>query len=218
MATTISGVTNTSTTSSTTSSKARIADNFDQFLLLLTTQLKNQSPLDPLDTNQFTQQLVQFAGVEQQIKTNDTLSSLLIANKTANLNNALNFVGANVTADGTTTALASGSAKWQLNAPRNGQAVITITNASGNQVYTTTRTLTAGDQTFTWDGRLDNGSVAPDGKYSITIAAKDSTGQVMTVKSEVSGVVDGVDVTGDVPILQIGGVSIPLTSIKSVRR
>src|SRR5919112_3505074 len=62
---------------------ATLAKNFDTFLSLLTTQLKNQNPLEPLDTNQFTQQLVQFAGVEQQIKSNETLNSLLTSSKSS---------------------------------------------------------------------------------------------------------------------------------------
>lgn len=207
-----------SASTGTSSSAARIADNFDQFLQLLTTQLKNQSPLDPLDTNQFTQQLVQFASVEQQIKTNDSLASLLIANKTANVTNAMGFVGARVTADGTTSALKDGSATWQLNAPRTGQATITIKDKNGNEVFSTTKTLSAGDQTFSWDGKKTNGEQASDGQYTIVVAAKDANGQTMTITSEISGVVDGVDVTGDTPVLDIGGIRLPVTSVKSVRR
>ncbi|KAF0229602.1 MAG: flagellar basal-body rod modification protein [Beijerinckiaceae bacterium] len=212
------GANTSSSASKSSSSSARIADNFDQFLQLLTTQLKNQSPLDPLDTNQFTQQLVQFASVEQQIKTNDNLSSLLITNKTANLNNALSFVGARVTADGTTSSLKNGSASWQLNAPRVGTSTITILDANGNEVASKQVTLTAGDQTFGWDGKMANGQTAPEGQYKIVVAAKDANGQAMAVKSEISGVVDGVDVTGDVPILQIGDISLPVTLVKSIRR
>lgn len=212
------GANTSSSASKSSSSSARIADNFDQFLQLLTTQLKNQSPLDPLDTNQFTQQLVQFASVEQQIKTNDNLSSLLITNKTANLNNALSFVGARVTADGTTSSLKNGSASWQLNAPRVGTSTITILDANGNEVASKQVTLTAGDQTFGWDGKMTNGQTAPEGQYKIVVAAKDANGQAMAVKSEISGVVDGVDVTGDVPILQIGDISLPVTLVKSIRR
>jgi flagellar basal-body rod modification protein FlgD len=203
---------------SSNASSARIADNFDQFLQLLTTQLRNQSPLDPLDTNQFTQQLVQFAGVEQQIKTNDSLSALLVANKTSTLTNALNFVGASVTADGSTTALKDGKATWQLNAPRAGTMAYVITDRNGNQVQSGTRTLSGGDQTFVWDGKTANGQIAQAGDYTITIAAKDSNSQTITVKTEVSGVVDAVDVTGSEPILKIGGVSIPMSKVKSVIR
>src|ERR1041384_4500918 len=81
-------------------SKAVLAGNFDTFLQLLTTQLKNQNPLDPLDTNQFTQQLVQFAGVEQQLKTNDFLASLVQANANTTNSNAVNYIGKTVTASG----------------------------------------------------------------------------------------------------------------------
>src|SRR6185295_19384822 len=86
--------------------KATIASNFQTFLTLLTTQLKNQNPMDPLDTNQFTQQLVQFAQVEQQIKQNDQLATLVALEKTAQSTTALAFVGQTVTVDGKTAALA----------------------------------------------------------------------------------------------------------------
>jgi hypothetical protein len=117
-----------------------IAQNFDSFLLLLTTQLRNQSPLDPLDTNQFTQQLVQFASVEQQLKSNETLSALLTSVKASTTSNAASFIGMQVTADGATSRLSNGSARWVLDAARNAsQATITIRDKSGGLVATRTR-------------------------------------------------------------------------------
>src|SRR3954447_25493927 len=104
---------------STTSDTATLASNFTTFLTLLTTQLKNQNPLDPLDTNQFTQQLVQFAGVEQQLKTNDELSSLIAAQQATQSTQALSFVGRTAVVDGTTTSLDKSSATWNLNIPSN---------------------------------------------------------------------------------------------------
>lgn len=202
----------------TNTSASRIADNFDQFMQLLTTQLRNQSPLDPLDTNQFTQQLVQFAGVEQQLKTNDTLASLLTANKTNTITNAMGFVGTRVVADGTTTSLRNGSANWNINAPRNGTATITVKDASGNQVYTGRQTLTAGEQSFQWNGRNSNGQLMAEGDYTIVVAAQDGAGQVMTVKSEISGIVDSVDVSGSSPVLRIGGITLPIERVKSIHR
>src|ERR1044071_3144327 len=96
------------------SSGARIADNFQSFLQLLTTQLQNQNPLDPMDTNQFTQQLVQFAGVEQQISTNSTLSSLLQIMDTSRLTGAVDYIGKRVVAEGATTVLDEQSAVWNI--------------------------------------------------------------------------------------------------------
>src|SRR5450759_3941284 len=92
-----------------------IASNFTTFLQLLTTQLKNQNPLDPLDTNQFTQQLVQFAQVEQQMKSNDQLSTLVALDKAAQSTTALAYVGSTVVVDGSTAPLSNGSASWTLN-------------------------------------------------------------------------------------------------------
>src|SRR3978361_1894744 len=105
----VSGTTTPPTSSSSGSSTAdatnalassQIAGNFQSFLTLLTTQLQNQNPLDPLDTNQFTQQLVQFAGVEQQLKSNDQLKSLVAMQKTAQATQALIYVGNTVAVDG----------------------------------------------------------------------------------------------------------------------
>lgn len=97
--------------------KTEIAGNFTTFLQLLTTQLKNQNPLDPLDTNQFTQQLVQFAQVEQQMKSNDQLSSLVSLKKSAQATTALAYVGATVVGDGSTAQLTGGNANWSLTSP-----------------------------------------------------------------------------------------------------
>jgi flagellar basal-body rod modification protein FlgD len=207
----------TAASSTTKPSSKGIAQNFDSFLLLLTTQLKNQSPLDPLDTNQFTQQLVQFASVEQQLRSNDTLAALLATAKAANTSTAASFIGRQVTADGTTTRLSNGTARWVLNAARNAsQAVITIRDKNGGVVATRTGALTAGAQSFVWDGKTSTGASAPDGDYTITVAAIDTSGQGVSVKTEISGRVDSVDMTGDTPQLVIGSIRVPLASVKTI--
>src|SRR6195952_3547639 len=103
-----------------------IAGNFTQFLTLLTTQLQNQNPLDPLDTNQFTQQLVQFAQVEQQLKSNDQLGTLVSLQQTAQNTAALGFVGKTVGVSGGAAALTNGEATWNLNVPKPATATLTI--------------------------------------------------------------------------------------------
>ncbi|MCB1890508.1 MAG: flagellar biosynthesis protein FlgD, partial [Rhodocyclaceae bacterium] len=104
----VSGVSGTTSTSSLTGTRQGIADNFDTFLQLLTTQLKNQNPLDPLDTNQFTQQLVQFSSVEQQLKTNDFLQAMVLNNQNAASTAAVNYIGKQVTASGVKSELTNG--------------------------------------------------------------------------------------------------------------
>lgn len=209
----ITAAQNTTATGSSTS----IANNFDQFLTLLTTQLKNQSPLDPLDTNQFTQQLVQFAGVEQQLKQNETLTALLAVNKATTGASAIGFVGQTITADGAATQLADGKAEWKLNASKGGTATITIKDSSGKVVYSGTKTLTAGDQTYRWDGTTSTGADAPDGEYSITVDGKDLSGAAITVKTEITGKVDGIDFSTTVPTLLVGSLKVSLDKVKSVK-
>ena len=222
MATAVTGTTDTTTTAAapstaTKSDAATLAGNFTQFLTLLTTQLKNQNPLDPLDTNQFTQELVQFSSVEQQLKTNDTLTALLTASKSSAASTASSFLGKTVSADGTTTSLANGSASWTLNAARAAKsATITISDAKGNVVATKTQALNAGSQSFAWDGRNTAGTLAADGKYTIKVVASDATGTGVTVSTGVSGLVSGVDVSGTEPMLMVDGQSVPVTSIKSI--
>ena len=219
MASGITGATTSpsiTTASSSTSSKS-IANNFNQFLQLLTAQLKNQSPLDPLDTNQFTQQLVQFSSVEQQLKTNDTLGALLSSTKAATASSVAGFIGLGVTADGATTSLAGGKAAWNLSASRAAKsASISINDKDGNVVATKTGTLAAGDNTFVWDGKTSTGLTAPDGDYTIKVTALDATGQSVGVKTEVSGTVGNVDMTGTTPTLLVGSIRVPVTAIKSI--
>ena len=214
--TTIAAAQSTSQTASTAKSDKSIAGDFDQFLRLLTTQLKNQDPTAPLDTNQFTQQLVQFAQVEQQLKQNETLTALLSLNKSASTTNAMSFVGNRVTMDGATSQLKDAKAEWKLDAPRGGSATITIKNGSGSVVATRNMTLSAGSQSFNWDGRTSTGTTAPDGAYSIVVDATDAQRKAIAVKTEVTGIVSGADFTGEIPVLVIGTTRIPVDKVKSV--
>lgn len=218
----VSAVTGTTPTTSgsaapLTSSKG-LADNFQTFLTLLTTQLKNQNPLEPLDTNQFTQQLVQFAQVEQQLKTNDSLTNLIDIQKNANITTAASFLGATVTVDGQTAPLKNGAAAWDFTMPEAGNATIDIKNATGVSVYSMNANAQQGQQTFKWDGRGPNGTLFPDGDYTISVTAKDANAQPIAVSTEVHGVVDGVDLTQNPPLLKVGSNSYALNKVKGLRR
>ncbi|VAW18342.1 Flagellar basal-body rod modification protein FlgD [hydrothermal vent metagenome] len=194
-----------------------IADNFDTFLKLLTTQLKNQNPLEPLDTNQFTQQLVEFSAVEQAVKSNDLLSKLVAANAASTTGTAIGYIGKSVEASGTATTLKSGNANWtyEINqaAP---EASITIRNAAGTIVFTELTELDAGTNTYNWDGTTSSGGTAPEGAYSITIDAKDENGSNISVSTTITGEVTGVEFDGAEPVLIVGTSRINLSSVKSV--
>jgi flagellar basal-body rod modification protein FlgD len=198
--------------------RAAIAENFDAFLLLLTTQLKNQSPLDPLDTNQFTQQLVQFASVEQQLKSNDTLNALLTSSRVSAASTAASFVGMQVTADGITSRLSNGQAEWSIDPARNAQVSLTVKDAQGNVVAAQTVAMAAGAQRFAWNGITSTGTRAPDGDYTLSVSARDPAGQSVAVKTEVAGRVDSVDLSGEAAVLIVGSSRVPLANVRSISR
>ena len=208
----------TSATSSTSVDKDTLAGNFQTFLTLLTTQLKNQNPLDPLDTNQFTSQLVQFAQVEQQLKQNDQLAALVSLQKTAQSTAALEFVGQTVSVDGATAPLQNGAATWDLTVPKPATATVSIKSATGQTVYTTDTTMNAGRQTFTWDGKDASGVQWPSGNYTIAIGAKDANGQAVTIPTAIQAPVDSADLTQSPPLLSIAGQDYTLDKIKRVVR
>ncbi|QQO32992.1 flagellar biosynthesis protein FlgD [Bradyrhizobium diazoefficiens] len=218
----VSGTTQTSSSSSSSSSLgsstgATLAGNFQTFLTLLTTQLKNQNPLDPLDTNQFTQQLVQFAGVEQQLKTNDSLSQLVTLQQTTQATQALGFVGKTAVVDGTTATMKSSSATWHLNVPTNATVDISIANSSGQTVFTGKYTAgAASDVPFTWNGQGNDGTQWPDGKYTITATGKDVANNNVGIAAQVQGTVSSVDLTQSPPLLTIDGQSYTLSQVKSI--
>lgn len=194
-----------------------IADNFDTFLQLLITQLKNQNPLEPLDTNQFTQQLVQFTSVEQQLKTNEFLQAMLQATQNATNSNAVSYVGQTVTASGATTELRDGKAVWvfKIDAPAE-NSTVTVKDENGNIVYSEKLSLQAGTDNIVWDGTANDGSKLTSGKFTITIDARDSNGTYIPVTTELMGVVEAVDLSGPEPQLVIAGLLVPISAITSV--
>ena len=196
-----------------------IAGNFQTFLTLLTTQLKNQNPLDPLDTNQFTAQLVQFAQVEQQLRSNEQLTTLVSLQQTAQATQALDYVGQTVVVDGDTAPLKDGSATWWLTVDKPVLATITITDATGQTVMTSTRSLDAGkNQPLTWDGKDTSGLQRPDGNYKVAITAKDANGQSVSIPTEIQAVVDSADLTQSPPLLSIAGKDYTTDKLKRVIR
>jgi len=204
-----------SSLSSTTGST--LAGNFQTFLQMLTTQLQNQNPLDPLDTNQFTQQLVQFASVEQQLKTNDQLASLVALQQTTQATQALNFVGKTAVVDGSTAALTNSQATWVLDVPNSGTMNVSITNSSGQTVYSGSSSVTAGnDQAFNWNGQANDGSQLPDGKYTLHASMPDGSGNAVGITTQIQGVVNSVDLTQSPPLLSIGDQTYTVNQIKRI--
>ena len=220
----VSGTTPQSSSSSSSTADAtnalasqQIAGNFQSFLQLLTTQLQNQNPLDPLDTNQFTQQLVEFAGVQQQLNTNSSLATLVSLQQTAQSTQALGFVGKTALVTGATTTMTNSAATWDLDVPSNCNMTITIANSSGQTVFTGNYSASAGNsQPFDWNGKGNDGTQWPDGQYKLTATAIDSSGNSVAISTNTEGLVTSVDLTQTPPMLTINGQTYTVNQIKGI--
>src|ERR1700742_1552016 len=148
-----------SSSSTQSAAQTQLSGNFDTFLQLLTTQLQNQDPLSPMDSTQFTQQLVAFSGVEQQINTNDNLKSLIALNLSQQASAAVNYIGHSVVMTSGKGSLANGNVDWtyNLSAPSAG-TTLTVTNAAGQVVYSTSGSTSSGNNDFTWNGQDASGN------------------------------------------------------------
>jgi flagellar basal-body rod modification protein FlgD len=215
--------TTTSPTSSTTTATinnalASLASNSQTFLTLLTTQLKNQDPTSPLDTNQFTAQLTQMTGVEQQLLSNQLLQQLVSQSSGAGVTGAVGLIGKSVTASGSSAVLQNGAATWQYSL--GGQAAnvtVQVADSSGNVVYSGRAASGSGAQTFTWNGQNAKGQQqANGGTYTLTVSASDSNGQAVTVNNAVQGTATAVEQVNGQTMVTVGGVQVPLTAVTAV--
>lgn len=191
----------TTTNSQTASDAASLANNFDTFLTLLTAQLQNQDPLAPMDSTQFTEQLVQFSQVEQQIRTNQQMESLVGQFQAASASAALSYLGKDAIIEADETYLASGEANWAYVLPDGGadSVKITVRDSAGRAVYTTEdQPMTEGEHLFTWNGVKTNGETAADGVYTIEIEAQADSVDVDTIV-RVRETIMGVDFSGTSP-------------------
>ena len=200
------------------SDRIGIAEDFDTFLELLTTQLQHQNPLDPLDTNQFTEQLVQFTSVEQAVKTNENLEALTQITAVTAINGAVGFIGKEVSANGNTKYHDGGETSWSYRATSDSpSATFNIISSNGVTVYSETRSISEGIGAFTWDGKTDAGGVSPNGIYTLSVQATDEAGDHTHVETGRFGLVTGVDMQGGTPVLMVDGQEVRLEDVTSVR-
>ncbi|MFQ5785758.1 MAG: flagellar hook assembly protein FlgD [Alphaproteobacteria bacterium] len=204
--------------SASQTSRTSLAGDFDTFLTLLTAQLSNQDPLDPLNSNEFVAQLVSFTGVEQAVNTNTNLEKLVDLFTGNQAAAAVGYLGTTVEAKGNAAVLGNGSASFDYSLPENAAATdIVIQNAQGAVVFTGNGEPTAGEHSFVWDGLDDNGVQQPDGTYTITVTARDAAGAPITVETRMQGRVTGVDTLDGELTLIVNGVPVPFSDVISVR-
>lgn len=216
----VAAVTNTATASANTgAARTSLATNFDTFLTLLTAQLKNQDPLSPMDSTAFTQQLTQMTGVQQQLLTNDLLTSLL-AGQQSNLGGASTYIGQDITAAWSADKLTDGKATWsyELGANATG-ATLQVLDGNGKIVWTgAAKDLGTGTHDFTWDGKTTAGGQLPDGGvYTLKIAASNAAGSVAS-QVLMRGQVTGVEMYDGQPYLTVGNSIVPVSTVISLQR
>lgn len=211
--------TTTSTTSNAATNQTKLTGDLNRFLTLLVTQLQNQDPLQPLDANQFTSQLVQFASVEQQINQNASLEKLLTAQSESTMAAAVSYLGATVEVAGNALPLQGGNADASYTLPKQAaQAIAVVQNAAGKTVFTQAVDTAAGSHAFHWDGTTSAGTRADDGTYRLTIVAKSKTGEALTATQTWSGKVTGLGNSSAGALLRIGSGSVQLADVKSITR
>lgn len=194
-----------STSSSTSSSSSSLASDFNTFLTLLTVQLQNQNPTDPMDTNEFTSQLVQYAEVEQQIETNSTLDSIYSSLSALSINSALGYIGSEVTVSGETAPLTSDGINWIYDLDSEADSVtLTLSDQDGNKVWSGDGTTDEGLNYFTWDGTDSDGNAVDLDNYTLTVTAKDSAGDSIDSGVAFTSTVTGIDTSDGDVTLEIG--------------
>jgi flagellar basal-body rod modification protein FlgD len=220
--TTTSPVTTTATPTATASASAgdamsQLSSNFSTFLTLLTTQLKNQDPTSPMDSNEFTQQLVMYSQVEQQIDTNDNLKTLISQGTSQAGTFAASYLGHQVSVTNGNASLTDGQANWTYNLGTTaGTTTLTVSDSTGKTVYTQAGETTSGNHTFSWNGQDNNGNQLADGTYKLTATATTTDGSTVTTSVASAGTVTQIDLSSGTPQLVVGNMEIGLSDIAAI--
>jgi flagellar basal-body rod modification protein FlgD len=225
MSTISSATTSAATTAATTTSKAgtslqSLNENFDSFLRLLTTQMKNQDPLDPMDNEQMTQQLVNFSQVEQTINMNKNLEQLVSLSQTNSIAANLSYIGREVTASGNDLYLgATDGVTLTYSLPAEvTKSKINILDENQKIVHSFEAPTTAGDHNVVWDGKNDYGTHLSSGTYTYAVINTVEEGKDPVVaKTSLSGKVTDVTFEDGAVTLHMGELTVPMSKITRVR-
>ena len=208
--------TSNSVNSTVSGGQAQLNSDYNSFLQLLTTQLKNQDPLSPMDTNTFTQQLVEMNGVQQQLQTNSLLQQLV--NQSSGAGPAVDLIGKQVQAASPTVTMSNGTADWTYELDGTAaSATLNVTDSTGKVVWSQPAPdLTSGKHDFTWNGKTTSGGQASTGTYTLSVTANDSSLKALSTNVYVQGVVTGVQSGASGTMLNLGSTTINYTNITSV--
>ena len=204
-----------------TSDKKMIANNFDSFVKLLITQLQSQDPTSPMDTNQFTQQVVNFAIAEQEVKSNAYLEQIANSTKSKNvLHDSINYIGKHITADGQIAHLQNELAYFGFNLPQDTESLqVTILDQTGNIMLADTMhgPISSGLHSFMWDGKDNSNNLSPDGDYTIKVSAYNNANQAIPITYDITGAVDKVRNNNGKSYLAVANIPIDVDQITTIQ-
>jgi flagellar basal-body rod modification protein FlgD len=210
------GAASSSGTSATNSANS-LGSNLTTFLTLLTTQLKNQDPLAPMDTNAFTQQLVEFSQVEQQINTNSNLTNLITLQNQNDLMAAQGLVGKTGEFNSANAPLVSGNASFSYTLPKSAATTtLAVTNAAGAIVWAGSGQTAAGTYTLNWNGQDLNGNEVPAGTYTLQVKAVAGDGSAITPTIAAFAPITQVTTQNGTTTFSAGGASYPISQLIGV--
>ena len=193
-----------------------LSSNFQTFLTLLMTQLKNQDPTSPLDTNQFTSQLVQFASVEQQINTNRSLGQLINLTQSGQVIQSSSMVGRRVEVASDQLALQNGNATVKFASHTDGPVAVAVFAPNGTKVAEGLVQARTGSNEWNWNGRNGNGTLLRDGPYRVAVIGNNADGSTRALPFTVLGTATGVAQQDNAVKLQLGGLTVDFSAVKSV--
>ncbi|WP_270938779.1 flagellar hook assembly protein FlgD [Falsiroseomonas oryzae] len=195
----------------------RLSADLGTFLTLLTTQLRNQDPTKPMDTETLTQQLVQFATVEQQLQSNQTLDRLLALQQAGQLAETAPLIGRRVVLETDTLPLQDGRAEVVLPAAgRARRAVVEVQDSAGTALRSETVTLGAQPTRWSWDGRDGRGTARPDGTYRVVVTGRAEDGTAVPVAASVAGRVTGAARLDGQLMLRLGGATVGFDRLREL--
>jgi flagellar basal-body rod modification protein FlgD len=208
------GATAAAASAATSKAQQSLTGNYETFLRLLTAQLQHQDPLEPLDATKFTEQLVSYSQVEQQIATNKNIETLVSATKSAAGATAVSFLGRKAMTTGPASELMAGEARWTYNLPSNAANIqVRITDMAGNPVKTLSMPATAGKQEVVWNGQDNAGNTMPAGTYRLSVAATTADGKPITATITGMGMISEIDMSASDPLMFIGTRKVKLSEI-----
>ncbi len=196
----------------------KLEDELSSFMTLLTTQLQHQDPLSPMDSTEFTSQLVAFASVEQQIHQNSNLERMIDMQETSLLSGIVQYVDKKIEVPGNQLPLEEGLAEFSYTLDRKAESVtISILDLSGRSVYTAQGEGDSGVHRVDWDGTDMDGIQLPNGEYNVIVSALDFHGDPIETPQTVIGTVTAVTLEEGEGAVFMGSIMKTLEDIIAVK-